>query len=159
LRKASLLFLLSVSCICVSFSQDATSQSTGIKNLIDSKRFVFEVQSTVPMRGITKHESYGFFLKVSGDTLICYLPYYGRATIPTMDPGARPLDFTSTHFECSVNDRKKGGWDVLISPKDQKYVRDMLLTVFDNGSGSLSVNSLNLDPISYNGSTTGIKRK
>jgi hypothetical protein len=158
-RKASLFFLLLLSCISVSFSQDATSKSTEIKNLIDSKRFVFEVQSTLPQRGITKHESLGFFLKVSGDTLICYLPYYGRATMPTMNPGERPLDFTTTNFEYSVEERKKGGWQISITPKDQKNVRNMSLTVFDNASTSLYVNSNNLDPISYQGSIIAIKGK
>ena len=158
-RKASLLFLLTLSCIYVSYSQVAASKSPEIKSLIDSKRFVFEVQSTLPQGGITKQESYGFFLKVSGDSLTCYLPYYGRATMPTMNPGERPLDFTSANFEYSVKEMKKGGWEILISPKDQKNVRGMSLTLFDNGSASLYVNSNNLDPISYHGSVSAIKKK
>jgi len=139
--------------------QNAFSQTSEIKNLVDSKKFLFEVQSTMPQSGPSKQESYGFFLKVSGDTLICYLPYYGRATMPTMNPGERPLDFTSTDFEYSVKENKKGGWEISISPKDQKNVREMSLTVFDNGSASLYVNSNNLQPISYNGSVKAIKNK
>jgi Domain of unknown function (DUF4251) len=159
LRKASLVFLLSLSCISFSLLQNAFSQSSEIKNLIDSKRFLFEVQSTLPQSGPTKQESYGFFLKVSGDTLICYLPYYGRATMPTMNPAERPLDLTSTGYEYSVKENKKGGWEISINPKDQKNVRDMSLTVFDNGSADLYVNSNNLQPISYHGTVTGIKNK
>lgn len=159
LRKASLLFLLSLSCIYVSFSQDAASKSSEIKNLLASKRFLFEVQSTSPLRGVAKQESYGFFLKVSGDTLICDLPYYGRATMPTMNPGERPLDFTSTNFEYSLKEGKKGSWEISIAPKDQKSVRSMSLTIFENGNASLYVTSNNLDPISYQGSVTAIKRK
>jgi hypothetical protein len=157
-RKTSLLFFLLLSCICVCFSQDPSSKSSEIKSLIDSKRFVFEVQSTLPQRGTMRSESYGFFLKMSGDTLISSLPYFGRATIPTMDPAERPLNFTSAAFEYSVKEMKKGGWEISITPKDQKNVRSMSLTIFDNGNASLYVNSNNLDPISYKGFITAIKR-
>jgi hypothetical protein len=157
LLKTSLLFLLALNCISLSFFQTAFSQSSEIKKSIDSKRFLFEVQSTLPQSGGMRQESFGFFLKISGDTLICYLPYYGRATMPTMNPGEHPLDFTSTDFEYSVNENKKGGWEISITPKGQKNVRDMSLTVFDNGSASLYVNSNTLQPISYNGSVTAIK--
>ena len=71
-----------------------------------------------------------------------------------MNPGERPLNFTSVKFLYEVKERKKGGWDILIKPTDQKNVREMTLTIFENGNSSLYVISNNLDPISYNGIVT-----
>src|SRR4051812_28662691 len=121
--KSIALSILLLGTTYISFAQ--TAQGNETKALIDSKHFIFEVQSTSPQRGITKQESYGFFLRISGDTLYSYLPFYGRATTPIMNPGERPLNFTSVEFLYEVKERKKGGWDISIKPTDQKNVREI----------------------------------
>lgn len=79
------------------------------------------------------------------------MPYFGRAFVAPMNPSEGGIRFTSTDFNYTVKDRKKGGWDIAILPKDAKDVRQMLLSVTESGYGSLQVISNNRQQISYNG--------
>jgi hypothetical protein len=96
---------------------------------------------------------------MSQDTLISYLPYFGRAQVAPVDPTKNSLDFTSTDFEYTKTVNKKGGWDILIKPKDQRDVQQLSFRIFDNGSASLGVASANRDPITFQGYITEKKRK
>jgi len=122
-----------------------------IKKLIDTKNFVFTANSMMPMRGMTRELTSTFDLRVSPDTIISYLPYFGRAYVAPIDPMQGALDFTSTQFNYTTTPRKKGGWDILIATKDQRDNKRMTLTVFDNGTASLAVTSNNDQPISFEG--------
>lgn len=90
-------------------------------------------------------------MRVSKDSLVTYLPYFGRAysaPIGTSDGG---FQFTSTDFAYSTEARKKGGWLIKIKPNDNRDIQQMFLTVTESGSASLQVTSTNRQPISYNG--------
>ncbi len=127
------------------------------KNMIDSQNFIFVPQSILPMRGSSRHLTSSYELVVSKDTLISYLPFFGRAYTAPLLPGDNGFDFTSTNFEYKINNDKKGGWDITIKPKDQVNVQQFSLRIFDNGSASLNITSLNREPISYTGYITGKK--
>jgi hypothetical protein len=122
-----------------------------IQNLINSKNYVFVAQTVLPLGGRTRNLTSTYDLKVSGDTVISDLPYFGRAFAAPIDPTEGGIRFTSTDFNYNVNERKKGGWDIEILPKDAKDVRQMLLNVTESGYGSLQVISNNRQQISYNG--------
>lgn len=134
--------------------QEEKDKQEVIKSLIESKQYVFKAQTALPSRGRTRPLNTEFDLRVSGDSLISYLPYFGRAYSAPINPSQGPLNFTSTDFDYKVSDRKKGGWDIDIRPKDVQDPRQMSLRVFDNGSASLTVTSNNRQPISFNGFIT-----
>jgi Domain of unknown function (DUF4251) len=122
-----------------------------VKKMIDDHRFIFKAQSVHPSRGRVVQLNSDYDLKVSPDTVRSYLPYFGRAySAPIGGPGGG-IDFLSRQFDYTQKARKKGGWDILIRPKDISDVREMSLTIFQNGTGSLRVSSNNREPISYNG--------
>jgi hypothetical protein len=50
-----------------------------------------------------------------------------------------------------MKEGKKKTWEITITPKDGKDVRNCQLTVYDNGNANLIVNSNNRQPISYSG--------
>ncbi|HTE29828.1 MAG TPA: DUF4251 domain-containing protein, partial [Chryseolinea sp.] len=60
------------------------------------------------------------------------------------------INFTSVSFDYKYSQRKKG-WDLTIKPKDANGIQDLSFTIFDNGTASLRVNSINRQPISFNG--------
>jgi len=93
----------------------------------------------------------GYSLKVSGDSLVANLPYFGRAYSAPMNPADAGINFTSTNFDYKVAERKKGGYDISIRSKDKTYNADFALTVYDNGSAYLQVTSTDKQPISFNG--------
>jgi hypothetical protein len=135
-------------------AQDKKDNQEDIKSLVESKNYVFKAQTALPARGRTRPLNTDFDLRVSGDTLISYLPYFGRAYSAPINPSQGPLNFTSTEFDYKVTDRRKGGWDIVIMPKDVQDPRQMSLSVFDNGTASLTVTSNNRQPISFNGYIT-----
>jgi len=130
----------------------AQDKEADIKSLIESKRFVFKAQTvlppSMPLRQLTGDN---YDLKILGDSLISYLPYFGRAyTAPS--PGTTGgYNFTSTKFDYTAKTRKKGGWDIVLKPTDVTDFREFDLTVSKNGTASLRALSNNRQLISYNG--------
>jgi hypothetical protein len=132
-------------------AQEKKDKEAAIKQLVESKNYVFKARTALPSSGRSRQLNTDFDLRISNDTLNSYLPYFGRAFTAPVYPSESPLNFTSTNFEYTVSDRKKGGWNILIVPKDVQDPRQMSLSVFDNGSASLTVTSNNRQPISFNG--------
>src|SRR5687767_9610598 len=100
------------------FAQKSDEKSDEIKQLIDSKRFEFIAQSMTPTSGRMRQLTSYYSLIVKPDTLLSDLPYAGRAYSAPMDPTSTGVSFTSTSYDYKISDRKKGGWDIEIKPKD-----------------------------------------
>jgi hypothetical protein len=135
------------------------AEAAAMKDLILSKSYLFEAQSTTPSGGRLKQLSYGYYVKVMGDTLVSYLPYFGQSHAPTLPSESDGINFTSTLYEYKVEDRKKGGWDIIFIPKDYSDVQKIYLTVFENGNASMQVTSQSRSNISYSGYVTSPKKK
>ncbi|SHM84226.1 protein of unknown function [Chitinophaga jiangningensis] len=127
------------------------AKAAQVKGWVDAKQYVFVPQSAIPMGGRVVQLTGEFFLSVTKDSLVSYLPYYGRAYTAPMDPSKNSMDFKSKSFDYSTADRKKGGWDITIRPKDNRDVATINLSVSESGYGTLQVTSNSKQPISYNG--------
>jgi len=125
-----------------------------IENLIRAKQFVFVAQSATPLSGRFINLTSVYDVRVSNDTILSELPYFGRAFVAPMNPSEGPLNFTSTKFSYSSNARKKGGWDITIKPQDTRDVRQLFLSVSEKGYASLQVTSNNRQPINFSGYVT-----
>jgi len=134
----------------LTYAQDKPTEAD-FKALVDNKTFVFAAQSASPLRGRTVHLSPGYTIKVSGDSVVSDLPYYGRAHSAPMNSSDAGIKFTSSDFTYDVKDRKKNGWDVTIKAKDGTRSHQIYLTISSNGSASVRVVSSDRDSISYNG--------
>ena len=150
------ILLLAINFFClVAFAQDETGKekekAAALKTMIDQKRFTFNAEFTTPMKGGRRYLDPGYTLKVRPDTVISDLPYFGRAYSAEYGTTDGGLKATSTNFEYTIKERKKGGWDITIKTKDLKDQLQMMLTIFNNGTASLNVNSSNRQPISYDG--------
>ena len=143
--------LINTMAVAQDSKSDQSEENASVKAMIDAKRYLFKAQSAHPTRGRVVQLNSEYDLKITPDTIRSYLPYYGRAYSAPIGESEGPLDFVSKDFEYNQQDRKKGGWDITIKPKDGKGVREMFLTVFENGTASLRVSSNNREPISFNG--------
>jgi hypothetical protein len=121
-----------------------------VQKAVNSKHFVFKAQTVLPMSGTTRFLTSDYEVRLLGDSLISYLPYFGRAYNLAYGEGGG-IDFTSTKFDYEVRARKKGGWDITIDTKDVKNYQRLNFTISDNGYASLQVTSNNRQPISFNG--------
>lgn len=150
--KTALCFLLAA---VVYFPVQGQNKDKGVvKEMIEKGNFVFIAQMALPMGGSSRHLTSSYDVKVSEDAVVSYLPYFGRAYRAPSDLTGGGIDFESTDFDYSVKERRKGGWDVRITPNDVEDVRQLFLTVSENGSASLRVNSDRRQAISFNGYIT-----
>ena len=90
-------------------------------------------------------------VRISRDSLIAYLPYYGRAYSAPIGLDEAGYKFTSTKFSLETTMRKKGGWQITINPKDTKDSVRMYFSISVNGYASLTISSNNKQSITYNG--------
>ncbi len=127
---------------------------TQIENLVASKSYAFIAQTAFPTGGRTINLTSVYSVKISGDTVVSDLPYYGRAYVAPIDPMDGGIHFTSTRFAYDSKERKKGGWEITILPKDTKDVRQMYLTISPDGYASLQVGSNNRQNINFSGYIT-----
>ena len=144
-------FMLLIGASIIWASPSYSQVSNSIADLIKAQNFVFVAQTASPTRGGLRQLDPGYDLVVKKDSVVAFLPYFGRtynAPIGSTDGG---IKFTSTAFEYNVKDRNKGGWDIQIKPTDNKDVRILQLSVFENGSASLIVTSNSRQNISFNG--------
>jgi hypothetical protein len=128
-----------------------------VKSFIESKEFTFKARTVLPMTGGSRQLTTGYDMRFLGDSIVSYLPYFGRAYTATLGSESGGIEFTSTRFDYKAKPRKKGGWDVTIKPKDVKEVQEMDFTISDDGSASLRVTSTNRQPISFYGNV--VQRK
>lgn len=140
--------------LIVSFSNGQKPEkksSTDIESKIQSRSFEFVAESANPMRGRSIFLSPGYTFKVSPDSLVSYLPYYGRAYQATIDPASAGIKFTSTDFEYMEKPRKKRGWEIQLRPKDVQNSPQIHLSVNPNGQASLRITSIDRESISFQG--------
>lgn len=135
----------------------ATAQMTNAEyaQAIEQGQFTFLAQRVIPSRGMSRYLSSDYSVRLSGDTLDVYLPFFGRAYSAPMNLGEGGYKFVSTDFDYEVTSQKKGMYTVTITPNDitNNDIRGTIL-FFDlgtNGYGSLRVRSNNREMISFTG--------
>jgi hypothetical protein len=141
-----------------------------VKKLLASKRFAFQAQYAQPLGGTTTnlngrqinlspdgsgqiYLNYNYDFKIRPDSIISYLPYYGRTQF---DAGynsttGNGIEFTSTKFGYESKAGKKGSTIITITPEDAKYNRKFILEVYSNGYAQLQALITNRNAIFFNG--------
>ncbi|QHS58633.1 DUF4251 domain-containing protein [Chitinophaga agri] len=131
-----------------------------VEKMVTARNFVFKVQTVQPTNpSPNRLLTSDYDLRIAPDSIVSFLPYFGRAYTAPMDPTKGGIQFTSTKFEYKQEVRKKGGWDITIKPQDAQDTRLMTLTISDNGYASLQVISNNRQPISFTGYISERKSK
>ena len=134
---------------CSSTKPVASLSESDVREMVNSKDFVFVADRVNPLRGRSRQLTSQYDVRVKNDSLTSYLPYFGRAHVAPMDPSQGGIQFTSTDF--SYNTNQGNGWTIIIKPNDHNDVQQMVFNIFENGTATLSVTSTNRDPISFNG--------
>jgi len=142
--------------ILFGMGQAQESKEASVQKLIASKNFVFKAQTVLPQRGSMRQLTSDYDLRLFGDSVVSFLPFFGRAYIAPIGSEEGGIKFTSTDFMYDVQKKKKG-WDITILPRDTRDVRQLFLSVSNNGYARLQVVSNNRDGIAYNGYIAAIK--
>jgi hypothetical protein len=130
-----------------------------IKEWMDSGKFVFVAQMALPMKGNNRDLTSEYDVQVAKDTIISYLPYFGRAYSASLNPDDAGIKFISKDFTYNITSRQKGGWNISVNPKDVKIVQQLVFFVSPDGYASLQVTLTDRQPISFNGYVREKKEK
>lgn len=133
------------------------NDETTVSRYVNEQQYTFRAQTVMPTTGRTRQLNTDYDLTVSKDSVSSWLPYFGRAYSAPLDPTKGGIQFTSTDFDYTTNQRNDG-WEITIKPKDTRDVQELFLTIFKNGSANLRVSSISRQPISFGGVITE-KRK
>ena len=128
------------------------AREAAIKKNVNEKNYTFIADRAIPLGGGTIELTSTYDIRVTPDSVISYLPYFGRAYFDVgYNPTDQGLKFTSTNFDYSASKAKRGGWDVLIKPKDVKYLQSLRFYISPSGYGQLTATMINRDMITYDG--------
>jgi len=99
-------------------------------------------------------------VRVTKDSVVAYLPYYGRSFQAPMDPTQGGIKFTSKDFTYTESKNKKGSYTIQINTKDVKRENyRFTINISTNGYASLTASSMNKQPIIFNGYLDEPKKK
>ncbi|PSL44842.1 uncharacterized protein DUF4251 [Chitinophaga niastensis] len=162
--KTAFLFSLAAIISTGLFAQETKAQKKAekaaqIKSMIDAQNYVFVAQNAFPMSGRMRNITPDYNVAVTTDSIVSYLPFFGRAYNAPIGETRSPLDFKSKSFDYKVTPGKKDGWSITIKPKDKTSVQSMNFTVSSEGYASLQVTSTDRSAISFNGYVTAPKAK
>ncbi|HEY8784663.1 MAG TPA: DUF4251 domain-containing protein [Mucilaginibacter sp.] len=162
LMKLFLMFAVILGGLNMAHAQNSKKEkqaanTAAIKKMMIVHNYVFKADYAYPLRGGQKILNYDYDLRVSKDSIIAFLPYYGVAHLAP-NPGETEggIKFTSTNFIYEVKQNKNGTWDIFIKPKDNNItdwrdVQQLRLSISPKGYANLQVISSNRDPISFSG--------
>jgi hypothetical protein len=125
--------------------------------MVESRHYIFHARTALPQSGPSKVLTTDYYLKVINDSIVCELPFYGRAYSSSYGSTSGGFHFTSTKFDYTSKPGKKGGWEIVIKPKDVQDFRQFSLSLSTSGFGTLQVLSNNRQPISFTGDITSMK--
>ena len=130
-------------------AKEARERQQVAKNIND-RHFTIAVDYMQPLRGPMKRLTSPYALSLRGDTLISYLPYFGRAYhVPY--GGGKGLNFTTLTSDYQAVRGKHGGYLLSIKARteEDEFVYD--IEVFANGSASITVNARERETIRFTG--------
>ena len=148
---------------CSSQKKLNTSNDVDYNQLVEHQEFTFIAQTVLPTEdsrfsprlmfpnGNNLYQlSSGYDVKITKDTVVAYLPFYGRSFVAPIDPSKGGIQFTSTNFDIKKSIRKKNH-EITITPKDVNDIRSIQISITPSGYAFTQVLSLNRTPISFNG--------
>ena len=130
------------------------NSQASVKEIVESKRFIFEAQSMSPLKGSMRTLTPGYTLKVSPDTVVADLPYAGRAYQATYGGGDGGIKFEATKVEYTVKEKKKG-WTANIETKGVSGSPRVIINIFENGNARVVIYSTDRESITFNGIIKG----
>jgi len=122
-----------------------------VPKALAERHYKIEVQTMTPRRGGYRTVTPDFMLEVKGDTLISYLPYFGRAYSVPYGGGGKGLNFTERIREYVTEQQKKGRTRIAIRVANEEDTYQFTINVFNNGKASIDLQPRERESISYSG--------
>lgn len=157
MRLTRLVGFLGIALLCVGQSlfaqskQDRKEQKEkAVKEIVDSDRIKIDVDRAVPMAGRSVNLTSPYSLEMHGDSILSFLPYFGRAYAAPYG-GGEGLTFKEVATEKEQTSKKKGRSEIKFRVKTQEDVYTFRMEVYPNGSATINVTPVNKQAITFYG--------
>jgi hypothetical protein len=156
LNQIFLFVLISMIFISCATQKEKDLRISMVDSLIKNNDFKFVAQQANPLRGglisqrLTQLDG-SYYLKISKDSINCYLPYFGVAQTAPYGSTDNGIQFISTVFTYDKASKEKGSYQITIIPKNTEKANRLFLSISESGMATLNVNSNYRDPISFTG--------
>lgn len=121
-----------------------------ISRAVCNRDFKISVRTAYPKRGRSVPLTTDFELRVKGDSVMSYLPYFGRAyNIPY--GGGKGLNFNDVMNDFKITQPKRDKKHIEFNVKNDEDTYKFYIDVFDNGNASINVIPQQRESISFNG--------
>ena len=128
----------------------AAEQAAKVNKALKERKYKIDVERMYSIRGGSKTLSYGYSVEVRNDSLISYLPYFGRAySVPY--GGGKGLTFSERIGSYQEYQKGNGLRHIEIGLRNDEDTYLYTIEVYENGSSSISVQSRQRENISYSG--------
>ena len=122
--------------------------------LINSKNWQFNASEMLPLSGQSQHLNTPYYVTITDTLTDVYLPYFGRAYTAPYAGNESPMTFEAVIDAYQLTSKKDDSWMVKFKTRNNTDILTFTFTVYTNGSATLYVNSVNRQPITYNGNIT-----
>ena len=121
-----------------------------VEYALAERHYTVDIVMMYPTRGKAVNVAHDYSLEVRGDTLVSYLPYFGRAySVPY--GGGKGLNFTAPIMEYRSEKGRRGSTTISMKVRNEEDLYMFTLDVFDDGNTSIDVRPQEREPISYSG--------
>jgi hypothetical protein len=152
----------------VSLSVMAQTDKATTAKIVEAKSYTFVARTATPLNvqdissvlgrmpgamqggSINLNETH-YEVKVTPDSVVAFLPYYGRSFSAPINQTEGGVKFNTKEFTYTSKRGKKRGWDILVQTKDAKENYRLAFNIGDEGYATLSLNSNNKQSITYQG--------
>ena len=125
-----------------------------VEECLAARNFKIDVRDMQTLRYGSRNLTSVWNVEVRNDSLISYLPYFGNAysVTPYGSSNAKGLNFSERilSYQQERNQRKeRTSITIRVENEEDRYT--YLIEIYDNGSSTVSVRSVNRDYISFTG--------
>ena len=147
-----MLFFTIIFCTLPAKKSSAQLTQDDLKTIIESKSYGFTVT----------HETGGnimlgnYYFHLVNDSLSTSLPYHGNSGVAAYTIDDNGINVHTKDFSYQLTSLKNGGYFIKIKLNGDRITRSFSLHVNKKGYATLTVESVNRDPVSFNGVVNGI---
>jgi hypothetical protein len=121
-----------------------------VEAALNERHYTVEIEWMYPISGRARYVLSDFMLEVRGDTLLSYLPYFGRAyDVPY--GGGKGMNFVApiTHYQSAKS--SNGTTEISMMVDNDEDILQYRLKIFNSGKTNIDVESQKRETISYSG--------
>ena len=148
----SFLTLLLVACATAADrAAQQTEMARAVNAAVADRHYKITITQAYPQRGGSVNVSRDFFLEVKGDTLVSYLPFFGRAYRSLYGGTEKGLNFTETIRTYEQLKSKAGVLRFRMRVKNEEDSYVFTVEISAGGRASIRVQAMERDDMRFDG--------